>query len=263
MFQILRGGCNTRHPSSFFCTRPNGINNYMLLVIKTPAVFALEGHETRIPPGTAIVIPPHVPYYYHNPNGEYMDDWLLFDFPQDAFSIEEILSPGTLFPVNDMELFSPYIRQLVWENTYISSPMRESNLDHLMHVLLNHLSAAFHQKGAEDSYTLYQSTLQGIRIAMQSSLYEPLSADAAAKQIGISKSHFQHLYTQQFGISFQQDYIQMRINYAKDLLETSDLSLEQIAEICGYSSEVHFYRQFKRYVEITPARYRKHFHNQM
>lgn len=263
MFRVLRGGCNTRHPSSFFCTRPNGINNYLILIIKTPAIFAIEEHETKIPPGTAVVMPPHVPYYYSNPNGEYMDDWLHFDFPADAFAIEELLTPGTLFPVSDMELFAPYIRQLVWENTYISAPMRDDNVDHLMYILLNHMSAAFHQRDPADSYNLYQSALQGIRIAMQSSLYNPLSADEVAKQIGISKPHFQHLYTQQFGISFQQDYIQMRINYAKDLLETSSLSLEQIAEICGYSNEVHFYRQFKSCVEMTPARYRKHFHNQM
>lgn len=264
MFQILRGGCNTRHPSSFFRTRPNGVSNWLLLIIKTPAIFALEGYETKISPGTAIVIPPNVPYYYHNPNGEYIDDWLHFHFPEDAFSIEELLTPKTLFAVDDMELFSPYIRQLIWENTYTTShSLRESNLDHLMHILLNHLSVAFHQKDTADSYNFYHSKLQGARIAMQSSLYDPISADDFAEQLGISKSYFQHLYTQQFGIPFQQDYIQMRINFAKDLLETTDMSMEQIAETCGYSSEVHFYRQFKNHVEMTPARYRKRFRNQM
>lgn len=263
MFEILRGGCNTRHPSSFFCSRPNGINNYLILIIKTPVLFTIDGHETKISPSTAIVLPPHVPYYYHNPNGEYMDDWLHFDFPEDSFRIEELLTPKVFFPVSDMELFSPYIRQLIWENTYTSSPSRESNLDHLMYVLLNHLSVAFRRKNVTDSYSFYQSKLQGIRITMQSALYNPISADDFARQIGISKSHFQHLYTQQFGIPFQQDYIQMRLNYAKDLLETTNLSIEQITEACGYSNEVHFYRQFKHFVEMTPAKYRKHFHNTM
>jgi len=53
----------------------------------------------------------------------------------------------------------------------------------------------------------------------------------------------------------------MRIDYAKDLLETSDLKLEQIAEYCGYSSEVHFYRQFKSIMEMTPAEYRRKYRN--
>lgn len=49
----------------------------------------------------------------------------------------------------------------------------------------------------------------------------------------------------------------MRIDYAKYILETSSLSIEQVAEISGYTNEVHFFRQFKQITGITPARYRK------
>ena len=73
-----------------------------------------------------------------------------------------------------------------------------------------------------------------------------INAEDFADTLGISKSYFQHLYKEFFGVSFQQDYIQMRIAYAQDLLETSDMPMEQIAEICGYTNEVHFYRQFKK-----------------
>ena len=49
----------------------------------------------------------------------------------------------------------------------------------------------------------------------------------------------------------------MRIEHAKYILTTTDLTLEQIAEICGYSNEVHFYRQFKQITGLTPSKYRK------
>jgi len=53
----------------------------------------------------------------------------------------------------------------------------------------------------------------------------------------------------------------MRIDYAKDLLETTDLPMEVIAENCGYNNDMHFYRQFKENTNMTPAHYRKHFRN--
>ena len=61
-----------------------------------------------------------------------------------------------------------------------------------------------------------------------------------------------------FGVSFQQDLILMRVTRARFNLSTSNLSLSQIAELCGYNNEVHFYRQFKKLTGVTPAQYRKH-----
>lgn len=73
----------------------------------------------------------------------------------------------------------------------------------------------------------------------------------------ISESYFQVLYRRLFGVSFQKDLISMRIDYAKTLLETSDLSVSAVSEMCGYQTEVHFFRQFKSLTGTTPLRYRK------
>ncbi|HJC22526.1 MAG TPA: AraC family transcriptional regulator [Candidatus Eisenbergiella merdavium] len=73
----------------------------------------------------------------------------------------------------------------------------------------------------------------------------------------MSVSHFQHLYSRFFGISFQNDLIRMRIDHAQTLLTTTFLSTEQIAEACGYSNSTHFFRQFKKITGVSPAKYRK------
>lgn len=62
----------------------------------------------------------------------------------------------------------------------------------------------------------------------------------------MSTSHFQHLYSQFFGVSFQNDLIQMRISHAEKLLQTTLLSMEQIAEACGYSNSTHFSVSLKK-----------------
>lgn len=95
-----------------------------------------------------------------------------------------------------------------------------------------------------------------IRLEIANSLTEPHSIEKHAKELKISASYFQYLYKKIFGVSFQHDLIQIRINYAKYVLLTSNLPIDQIAETCGYSNEVHFYRQFKKITGTTPAKFR-------
>ena len=73
----------------------------------------------------------------------------------------------------------------------------------------------------------------------------------------MSPSYFQHLYTDCFGVPFQQDLIRMRVDYTKYILTATDLALEQVAGLCGYAGTVHFYRQFRQVTGTTPARFRK------
>jgi transcriptional regulator GlxA family with amidase domain len=56
------------------------------------------------------------------------------------------------------------------------------------------------------------------------------------------------------------DYVQaMRLEEAKQMLETGDLSVEAIANEVGYEDASFFGRMFRRKVGLTPAQYRLRF----
>ncbi|MFT5219719.1 MAG: transcriptional regulator GlxA family with amidase domain [Planctomycetota bacterium] len=56
------------------------------------------------------------------------------------------------------------------------------------------------------------------------------------------------------------DYVQnLRIESAKNLLETEDRAIDEISATVGYEDPASFRRLFKRKVGITPAHYRKKF----
>jgi transcriptional regulator GlxA family with amidase domain len=56
------------------------------------------------------------------------------------------------------------------------------------------------------------------------------------------------------------DYVQsLRIEEAKQILETTDLSIEAVAHDVGYEDSSSFSRLFRRKTGITPAQYRKRF----
>lgn len=257
MCQILKGGCGARHPLSYQMSRPDGLPNYVLLIIRSGGEFIIDGHIFTVSPGQALLLAPGTGYSYQNPHGEYMDDWLHFMPSEEQPFLLKCPFLNVPFPVGNTETFTFFIRQLLWEATYTTAPYAAQNIEALFTVLLNHLLVAYEERDRLSLTKPYQKQLQELRLDLQNDASATPSLEACAAKLGISKSYFQHLYTELFGVSFQQDIIQFRIDHARYLLATTDLTLEQVADICGYNNEVHFYRQFKQLTGITPAKYRK------
>ena len=67
----------------------------------------------------------------------------------------------------------------------------------------------------------------------------------------------QLLYRQTFGITCINDVIESKIKLACDLLSSTNDTVSSIAAKCGYESDVHFMRQFKKMTGCTPSEYRK------
>lgn len=254
MFTVLRGGCAARHPYPFYLSREHGMPNYVLLLIRTAGEFQIGEAHWVVPPGHAVLIAPGTPYHYHNPSGEYMDDWLHFDYVPHKLTFPPV---NTLFPLQDIETCSALVRQLLWENAYTAPEYRSANIDALFFVLFNHLTANYETPAKAQNALPFSAKLRAIRLELQNSPEAGHSIAAYAKMLKISESYFQHLYHALFGISFQKDLIASRIKHAKELLTETDLTIDQIALLCGYHNEVHFYRQFRREVGYTPAKYRK------
>jgi AraC family transcriptional regulator len=74
--------------------------------------------------------------------------------------------------------------------------------------------------------------------------------------IGISQFHFSRLFKQSVGMSPHQYVINQRIERAKSLLKNPQLSVIEIAFLCGFSSHSHFGKYFRQITGLTPKDYR-------
>ncbi|HIX28622.1 MAG TPA: AraC family transcriptional regulator, partial [Candidatus Blautia stercoravium] len=153
--------------------------------------------------------------------------------------------------------FTTFLQQILWEENYTSEEYRADNVNALFQVLMKNIFLAYKERTKGTVYNPYRSRLLHLRLSLLSAPYENYELKEIAKQIGISSSYFQHLYSDTFGISFRADLISMRIEYAKELIQNTNLPIEKIAEKSGYSSEVHFYRQFQKETGFTPSAFRK------
>lgn len=91
----------------------------------------------------------------------------------------------------------------------------------------------------------------------QSYADDQLSVALLASRVGLNASYLSTVYKEATGENLS-DYIHaVRMNCAKRLLQDPTLTLNKIAFLCGYRSDVTFIRTFKKYEGVTPGNYRK------
>ena len=86
---------------------------------------------------------------------------------------------------------------------------------------------------------------------------DKITLSMLAKEFHLSEKYISWYFKERFSISFIQYVSYLRMTRAKDLLNTTDLPITEIALICGYPSVNLFIRKFKELNKVTPLQYRK------
>ena len=98
-----------------------------------------------------------------------------------------------------------------------------------------------------------------IRNAIQALNFEnnpsPSVASLAAS-CEMSEQYFRRLFQQVYGISPLNYMTQRRIGYACDLLQSTNISVEQVCFASGYQDPAYFSRIFKKVTGLSPSSYR-------
>ena len=82
----------------------------------------------------------------------------------------------------------------------------------------------------------------------------PISIEDSAALLGYSYDHFILLFKKHTGMTPRQYIIQKRLDHALYLMETTSLSLKDIAATCGYEDYIQFHNIFKKHFGHNPSR---------
>ncbi|OCT12882.1 hypothetical protein A8709_21360 [Paenibacillus pectinilyticus] len=85
----------------------------------------------------------------------------------------------------------------------------------------------------------------------------PLTLEQVCSMAGMSQSKFTALFRGVVGKTFLEYRNDMRIRFAKRLLETTDEKIIHIAKEVGFDDLSHFNRLFKQEVGVSPGKYRR------
>lgn len=256
MIRIIDGGIHVRHNDNFIMRRASGVPEYLLLLVKTDAIFLLDSKKIVVPPNSVVLIDRHTSYEYYNPHGEYVDDWLHFEAQESEYIWQFSPILNQFFYCRNLSQLETYLKQILWEKEYAAKKFKIENTELLLRTLINNLVDAYEQRDNNIQNNPYYRLFQELRLKIQANPKFTLSANEIAESFGISVSHFHHLYKDFFHSTYRNDFVLFRIEQTKMLLATTDLTIEEIIHSCGYKNATHFYRQFKHHVNLTPAEYR-------
>lgn len=121
--------------------------------------------------------------------------------------------------------------------------------------LLKHYTS---QKITVGNYSgaLTRANLNQVIDYIDTSLDQDLSLNEMAAIVQMSPTYFASLFKRSTGISPHKYVIKHRVERAKLLLLSTDLTISEIASQVGFASQSHLTQQFKRLITMTPKQIR-------
>lgn len=88
-------------------------------------------------------------------------------------------------------------------------------------------------------------------------LHEKISMDEMAKRLNLNATHFSRIFKKETGVTFVEFVTQKKMEKAKELLDRSSQSIDQIALELAYDNCSYFNKLFRAYSGMSANEYRK------
>ena len=255
---IYSVGFHSVYDSGYSVCRQIEEGHYILIFTKSRAVFDQGEAESAYPAGTAILYSSGNLRSYRADSEPFVCDWIEFGGKSDRDFVDSLeLRLNEPVRISDGDFISGLIRNIAAE-FYSMNSRRVNMLDSLMKTLLMKLSeTGIRRDNSQQSSEPHYSALIDLRSKIYRNPQMKWNVDSMAADVNMSRSYFQHLYSEVFGVSCMTDVINGKIEKAKEILSETNCTISQVASMCGYDNEEHFMRQFKKIVGTTPTKYRK------
>lgn len=153
-------------------------------------------------------------------------------------------------------ILSMYENLTFVESHFGSSPLvLQKNIDNLKNTLSDAINNTY-IKPAAVAMPSPDSRLYPVIEYISSNRSKIVTLNEAASLIHLSPGHFSRLFSKEFGQSFTSYVVHLKIEWAKQFLENTDLSVTQISDELGFSEPGYFIKLFKKEVQMTPLSYR-------
>jgi len=139
----------------------------------------------------------------------------------------------------------------------ILSIMETAKVDeHAISILIHRILYELEKISNQADHTL-EETIKNAISFIESHYNQDITLNDIASHVKISPYHFTRLFKKQTNYTPHQYLIDYRINNAKRLLFSSNLSINEIASQCGFNSVSHFVTTFKSHTNFPPKKYRE------
>ncbi len=170
---------------------------------------------------------------------------------------EYILVRGKDNPDDDwLEVLLNFLRHESTSNL----PGMNMVMDHLSEVLFTYILRSLMNTAGADRLFLKAFTDPAVTKAlnlMHDSPQDNWTVESLSTKVGLSRTAFANKFQQLVGTAPATYLVQYRMDLATELLEQGEMSMEQIAEQCGYQSAAAFSKAYKKSTGDSPGQIRR------
>jgi AraC-like DNA-binding protein/predicted nucleic-acid-binding Zn-ribbon protein len=248
-----------KEKKGFVIDRPNGTDDFLFIHFKTPVKLLQNDSIIHVEKGACWITTPNTRHWFKSAECELIHDWFHFIPINDyvfinlGFELNKVFYPQSRRYITELvkECYEEFVNKDIYWQENITA-----NLNKLFITLARE---AKNEKQSISSGLMRETyeKFKKFRIELYRNISENWDVSDMAKRLSLSRSRFTILYSNYFGVSPKEDLINQRILYAKHLLSSSNMKIEDIAVSCGYSNVYHFVRQFKERTGFSPGKFRQ------
>lgn len=141
---------------------------------------------------------------------------------------------------------------------YLLKPVREPELLELLEICIK--SIPEHENTNDESGKKrieYSDLVNRTMHYVQQHLSEPVTRESISRELYVHENHLSRVFSSETGMTLTNYITECRIQKAKELLVSTNLSITEIASLVGYNYAAYFTKIFKDKTGTTPNQWRK------
>jgi len=238
--------------------RQEHVNHLLIYCTAGKGTLMASGKNYRIHSGDLILLPKGSPHAYKaDTKDPWTIYWLHFDgaLADDFYTHTQMTSPRLNIGVQPrvVRIFDG-LTDLRRSGYQLAEFIQGC---HQLQALLSYIALLVRQQQPQSGKAL---NWEHIRALMQEHIHGQLNLDALAAEAKVSKYHFSKKFKAYTGQSPIQYFINMKMQRACYLLDSTNQSIKQLAGALGYDDAYYFSRLFKKVIGLSPNQYRQSKH---
>ncbi len=171
------------------------------------------------------------------------------------YLVEEALDKSLI-----LEMYQKNIKKEVKIASNTLTGYTIKNMEHAKKEISNALVNAYIKENpySKDLEIIVSNTLNPAIEYIYKNKSENVTVEKMAKICHISPSYFSRLFLRETGGNFSNFSSRLKVEWAKNILEKKDMSINEISDELGFTETGYFIKVFKKYEGVTPAIYRKY-----
>ncbi len=228
--------------------------NKFYFVTKGTFSITIDGVDYVAKPGDWFFIPAGVLHKYHNfPDKPMEKYWMHFDL----YPSSSLLAPLNVAYRVDASR-SPRVTELFREFAALCDSRELYDRLQVKAIILKLLAEYIRLagRGSEVISDDRDEDMRNILSYINENFRRNLTTEELAEFCHMHPTHFIRAFKTKMAQTPHQYINDIRMEYARQLLDRSDRSIVEIAEEAGFYDLAHFSRRFKRYFAMSPTQYR-------